>query len=165
MIRLVLVLGAGLFAAMLIGGQDHGQLRFGLMAPKQTAAEPAVLAANVVAEPSSVAAVTAPVVIATPVIDISFAPSAPVMTDLPVVADTTEVLDQPQPDADRILLVSAKSVNVRDGPGKDFAVVSRLSRGEAVLVVSSGEGPDSWSLIRIEGDGVEGYVASRFLAE
>jgi uncharacterized protein YgiM (DUF1202 family) len=65
----------------------------------------------------------------------------------------------------KVLFVGSKSVNVRSGPGKDFAVVSRLARGEAVLVVADGEGPDGWSLIRIEGDGVEGYVAARLLTE
>ena len=63
------------------------------------------------------------------------------------------------------MVVNTKSVNVRAGPGKDFSVVDRLVRGESVLVVVQGEGPDGWSLIRIEGDGVEGYVASRLLTE
>ena len=71
----------------------------------------------------------------------------------------------PAPESGKILFIGAKSVNVREGPGKDFAVVGRLARGEAVLVVADGEGPDGWSLIRIEGDGVEGYVASRLLTE
>ena len=64
-----------------------------------------------------------------------------------------------------LMVVNTKSVNVRAGPGKDFSVVDRLVRGESVLVVAQGEGPDGWSLIRIEGDGIEGYVASRLLTE
>jgi hypothetical protein len=31
--------------------------------------------------------------------------------------------------------------------------------------VVQGEGADSWSLIRIEGDGIEGYIATRLLTE
>ena len=169
MIRLILLLGVGLFAAMLIGGQDRGQLRFGLMAAKEV---PAVAAAVevVAAEPSAVeAAVEAAVAqvvaapAAPPLEDVSYAPAEPVMSAPPV--DPAGVVPQPTADAAKILFVAAKSVNVREGPGKDFGIVSRLVRGEAVLVVSAGEGPDGWSLIRIEGDGVEGYVASRLLSE
>ena len=35
----------------------------------------------------------------------------------------------------------------------------------AVLVLVEGEGRDGWSLVRVEGDGVEGYIASRLLTE
>ena len=165
MIRLILLLGVGLFAAMLIGGQDRGQLRFGLMATKEV---PAVAAAVevVAAEPSAVEAAVAQVIAAPaapPLEDVSYAPAEPVMSAPPV--DPAGVVPQPTADAAKILFVAAKSVNVREGPGKDFGIVSRLVRGEAVLVVSAGEGPDGWSLIRIEGDGVEGYVASRLLSE
>ena len=170
MIRLILLLGVGLFAAMLIGGQDRGQLRFGLMATKEVpavaAAVQVVAAEPSAAEPSAVEAAVAQVVAAPaapPLEDVSYAPAEPVMSAPPV--DPAGVVPQPTADAAKILFVAAKSVNVREGPGKDFGIVSRLVRGEAVLVVSAGEGPDGWSLIRIEGDGVEGYVASRLLSE
>lgn len=162
MIRLVLLLGAGLFSAMLIGGQDRGQLRFGLMPPEdqpvtaiveqQAAVEPAPLAETVATPP-------------TPIEVVSFAPAEPVMAAVSPVTDTAAQPVAAPPEAAKILFISVKSVNVREGPGTDFGVVSRLARGEAVLVVSSGEGPDGWSLIRIEGDGIEGYVASRLLSE
>ena len=61
--------------------------------------------------------------------------------------------------------VVAPNVNVREGPGQDHAVLDRLPRGEAVLVQVTGEGPEGWSLVRVEGDGVEGYIASRLLME
>ena len=64
-----------------------------------------------------------------------------------------------------LMVVNPKSANVRSGPGKDFDVVGRLTRGDSVLVVVRGEGADSWSLIRIEGDGIEGYIATRLLTE
>lgn len=149
MIRLTLLLCGGLFCAMLIGGQDRGQQRFGLMA------------APVVVAPAEVAAVTEAV---QPKADIAvFAPAAPVMAT-PVALETAPTV-APVADTGKVLFIGAKSVNVRSGPGKDFAVVSRLARGEAVLVVADGEGENGWSLIRIEGDGVEGYVASRLLTE
>ena len=64
-----------------------------------------------------------------------------------------------------LMVVNTKSANVRSGPGKDFDVVGRLMRGDSVLVVAQGEGADGWSLIRIEGDGIEGYIATRLLTE
>ena len=64
-----------------------------------------------------------------------------------------------------LMVVNAKSANVRSGPGKDYDVVGRLTRGESVLVVAQGEGAEGWSLIRIEGDGIEGYIAARLLTE
>jgi hypothetical protein len=153
MFRLTLLLCAGLFGAMAIGGQDRGQLRFGLMA-QPTA--PVVLPVAAVIEVAEIAPLMPATTTAV------FAPSAPVMAT-PVALETPPAA--PVEETAKILLIAAKSANVREGPGKDFAVVSRLTRGEAVLVVAEGEGVDGWSLIRIEGDGVEGYVASRLLSE
>ena len=170
MIRLVLLLGAGLFAAMLIGGQDRGQLRFGLMPANQPpVAQPPVqdVSANQTADAATPVNPVKPT--PAPVEQVSFAPAEPVMSASPPAADTaeapTEFAPEPAPDAAKIMFIAAKSVNVREGPGKDFGVVSRLARGEAVLVVSAAEGPEGWSLVRIEGDGVEGYVASRLLTD
>lgn len=57
--------------------------------------------------------------------------------------------------------VAGTSLNVRSGPSTSDEVVGKLMRGEATLVVWR-EGED-WARIRIEGDGIEGYVAMRFL--
>ena len=140
---------------MLIAGRDHGQLRFGLM-------EQAPEAPPLVRQPAAAAITSTP-----PKAEVAvFAPAAPVMTT-PVVLETTAAAPVvvTAPESGKILFIGAKSVNVREGPGKDFAVVGRLARGEAVLVVAEDDGPEGWSLIRIEGDGVEGYVASRLLIE
>ncbi|SHI56037.1 SH3 domain-containing protein [Wenxinia saemankumensis] len=56
--------------------------------------------------------------------------------------------------------VDANRLNVRSGPSTGNGVVDQVSRGMEVAVV---ETVDGWSLIRIEGDGVEGWVADRFL--
>lgn len=176
MFRLIFLLGGFIFLTMLIGGRDMGQLRFGLM-PQAEA--PVVVKVAAPAEQSSATK--------TAVIEPRFAPAKPVMAAQPValVADvgqpvaaevavvTTEGSDvapidtvaAETPEAGRVLYVSARSVNVRAGPGTEHPVVERLTRDEAVLVVVEGEGPDGWSLIRIEGDGVEGYVAARLLRE
>lgn len=153
MIRLTLLLCGGLFLAMLIGGRDHGQQRFGLI--PQPAAPAPVVAKVEIAE-------VAPV---QPKSDVAvFAPAEPVMAT-PVALESTPVVAVAAADTGKVLFVGARSANVRAGPGQDFDVVGRLARGEAVLVVADGEGPDGWSLIRIEGDGVEGYIASRLLTE
>lgn len=57
--------------------------------------------------------------------------------------------------------VTANRLNVRAGPSTGQGVVDQLTRGEQVLVVSD-SGAD-WVRIRIEGDGVEGWVARRLL--
>lgn len=151
MFKLIFFLCSGLFLAMLVAGQDHGQQRFGLIAKTAKPVAPAVAAVETaIPEPD--------------VVEVAFAPAQPVMTAPP--ADLAiEAAPTPTEPAGRILYIDAKSVNVRSGPGKEFEVVDRLKRGEAVLVVSEGEGPDGWALIRIEGDGTEGYVAARLLRE
>lgn len=156
MFRLTALLCAGIYAAMLIGGQDRGQLRFGLMqaeANRAAATQAAELAATRAAQPAL-----------SPLMTASFAPEKPLMA--------APTLDQDAPAAPelaasegRLFYIASESVNVREGPGKDHAVIDRLPRGEAVLVLVEGEGADGWSLIRIEGDGIEGYVASRLLTE
>lgn len=162
MFRLLGLLCVGIYAAMLIGGQDRGQIRFGLMQDKVDRSD--ALAA---VQPAPIAPAAPPVVSA------AFVPDKPLI-DAPAPSEiaTPDVATQDLPDPvaqavpqGRVLYVAATSVNVREGPGKDHAVVERLPRGEAVLVLSQGEGQGGWSRIRIEGDGVEGYVASSLLRE
>jgi len=59
--------------------------------------------------------------------------------------------------------VDASALHVRFGPSTSDAVVGKLERFEIVTVVS--ETSDGWAQIRIEGDGIEGWVASRFLTQ
>lgn len=142
MIRMTLVLCVGLFAAMIIGGADRGQQRFGLVElPKSTAIVRAAVVEQA-EQPDLTAEVAA------------FAPEAPLIA-------TTAVQVQDL----GLRIIGSKSANVRSGPGKDYNVVSKLSRGESVTLVSQTDEADGWSLIRIEGDGVEGYIANRLLTE
>lgn len=73
--------------------------------------------------------------------------------------------DSPAPaasvDEREVWYVAARSVNVRQGPSTDSTVLGRLSNGEAVTVVAM-EGAE-WAHVLIEGDGIDGYVAARFL--
>ena len=186
MLRLTFLLCSGLFLVMLLGGRDFGQLRPGLALAaadaKAAAVVPVVetvaLADKAVAIPLVVAAaVPEPVAVA--------APPVVIVVPVAVVADVAPVLEAAEPEntvftlstfADpaletsiateqatkgEIWYVSGNSLNVRSGPSTDDAVVGKLSRGEAMLVVAR-EGED-WAQIRIEGDGIDGYVAMRFL--
>lgn len=159
MFRLTVILCLGLYGAMLIGGQDYGQQRFGLMQAKADRAD-----ALAVVEPAATP-LPEPVVAT-----VSYVPEKPLMAPEATLAvsEAVSAPTAPAPDpapVGRVQYIATDSANVREGPGKDHAVLERLPYGEAVLVLVEGEGPDGWSLIRIEGDGVEGYIASRLLAD
>jgi len=62
--------------------------------------------------------------------------------------------------AGRILAVGANRLNVRAGPGVSAPVLDQIERGEEVLVIAERDG---WAQIRIEGDGIEGWVSRRLL--
>lgn len=59
--------------------------------------------------------------------------------------------------------VTARRVNVRAGPSTDHAVAGGVEFGDAVEILSDPAAP--WVHIRIQGDGVDGYMAGRFLQE
>ena len=163
MFKLTFFLCAGLFTAMYFGGVDRGQQRFGLVEKPRVVAAPVADAPLIVADPPAVIAVAAVI----PVTEAAFMPEAPLMVTS-AVADSTAAPVAAQAvavESGVLMVVNTKSANVRSGPGKDFDVVGRLTRGDSVLVVVQGEGADSWSLIRIEGDGIEGYIATRLLTE
>jgi hypothetical protein len=61
-----------------------------------------------------------------------------------------------------IWYVTAESVNVRAAPSTEADVLGRLQTGEATLLVAAVDA--DWGRIVIQGDGVEGYVALRFLS-
>ncbi|HBQ36199.1 MAG TPA: hypothetical protein DD729_05080 [Rhodobacteraceae bacterium] len=59
--------------------------------------------------------------------------------------------------------ITGTRVNVREGPSTSYAVLDKVAYGEAFEVVSD---PNAdWIKIRIEGDGVEGYIVKRFTTE
>ena len=112
-----------------------------------------VVVAPVAANPVVVTVAPAPVV----------EPAGTGVFTLATYADAPEATVTPEASADgEIWYVAGTSLNVRSGPSTDDAVVGKLIRGEATLVVAR-EGED-WARIRIEGDGIEGYVAMRFLS-
>ncbi|MDO8881888.1 MAG: SH3 domain-containing protein [Pseudotabrizicola sp.] len=162
MIRLLLLLSAGLFLTLQIGGQDRGQLRFGLMEAEreamQMAAAPA--ASVVIDEPATRAADSGPVLPAVnaDIVQVVFAPAQPIVSQpmQPTAANT------PNSPAD-VKYVQGRSVNVRSGPSTNNAVVGRLTRGEAVTVVWVEA--NGWARVRLEGDGVDGFMSMSFLGD
>lgn len=189
MLRLTLILCIGMYAALMVAGEDRGQLRPGLAAatkkvlPDAASDSPAVVAtaaqprpASVVAEaepetPAPVAAEAKPsepapyvepernlvTAVEEPVFSLASVgneapPSAPAAPQPEVMADGEGT----------IWYVNASSVNVRAQPSTDAEVVGRLASGEAALVVRQAN--DDWAQIVIQGDGVEGFVAMRYLS-
>lgn len=154
MFRLLAILCAGIYLAMMVGGTDHGQRRFGLMAPPEVA-RPVIVAAADPAPPVEQAVQPEPA---------AFVPSQPVMVTPAVeVAPAEPVLPDASAETAAVIQYVNTNANLREGPGTDFAVLARLSAGEAVQVVETT--PDGWTRIRIEGDGGEGFVATRLLSE
>jgi hypothetical protein len=68
----------------------------------------------------------------------------------------------PLPAGGTIWYVTADSVNVRAAPSTEAEVLDRLGSGEATLLVTAVN--SEWAQIVIQGDGVEGYVALRYLS-
>ena len=161
MIRLIFLLCGGLYLGLLVLGQDHGQKRYGLMMadqqpsaalPLQVAADPVkqvvFIPAQTVMEPAKVIAVVA-----------EPAETEPALTETAI----TAALPEPEIAGGDLFIVAAKQVNVREGPGKTYSVVGSLTRGEQVLVVLEDSPIAGWSRVRLEGDGIEGYIATRLL--
>ncbi len=59
--------------------------------------------------------------------------------------------------------VTATRVNVRQGPSTGYAVLGQVLYGQDFEVISDPD--DAWIKIRIEGDGIEGYIAKRLSSE
>jgi hypothetical protein len=170
MFRLLLLLGSTMFLTMLIGGQDYGQSRLGLKQPdapavvQQTQANPeivpaATLPVDAPATTLATYATTEPVAIAQPTpVAASTAPEPVIETAIVVAAvDPEPVAELP------VLFVNSRAINVREGPSTNFSVIGRLTRDEAVTVVEPQS--NGWVRIRMEGDGIEGFVSGRLLTD
>ena len=170
MIRWVLLLMVGIYLALQVAGADHGQRRQGLLAADTNDPQDVLASAGAaVVETAAAKAAPQEFLPAQPVVQ----PTQPVIqpvartvavTEPAPVAEAAPVAE-PAPETTLLRYVGANSVNVREGPGKSFAVLDTLKPGEAVTVVSAEGGEAGWSLIRIEGDGIEGYVATRLLKD
>lgn len=202
MLRLTLLLLAGIGVAMLVGGRG--------LTPEQVAAigGPAVVQrtpAVQVRVPAAPVREAVPAAVAVPVAilagspadesgaaaavpsegiadavrlalaqDLADAPADPAAAEVPV-----DIAGTPAPDADlppsvaeeietalsqsQVWYVTGEVVNVREGPGTAFPVVGKVVFGEATEILS--DPADDWVRIRIQGDGIEGFMARRFLQD
>lgn len=163
MIRLTLLLCASLYIGLMVLGQDNGQKRYGLML-----ADPSAIPDPAPAEPErSVFIPVRTVMQPTPVLASAPAPSTTQAPPEPQATLTAAASPEPpQPEVlapDGAIFVAATGANVRSGPGKAYGVLDSLTAGEQVLVIADDNPTDGWARIRLEGDGVEGYVAERLL--
>ncbi len=79
-----------------------------------------------------------------------------------VVASATEAPETEVIPDIPVLFVTASRVNVRNGPSTADPVIGGVEFADAVQILSDPGEP--WVRIRVEGDGVEGFMASKFLA-
>lgn len=179
MLRLTILLCAGLFLAMQIGGEDRGQKRFGLKeAEAEALAESKAKAENVASrQPADALRTDAPTTAPAEVMAVTFGSPRPLRSGNPEAAPTqferpttaqaaAPVLDDAvltEDAAPVVMYVTGRAVNVRSGPSTGTDVVGRLTRGEAVTVIRVED--DGWARIRIEGDGIDGFMSLDFLTE
>jgi hypothetical protein len=188
MLRLTLILCIGLFAALMIAGEDRGQLRPGLadaaalkpMPQVETGADSADAAPLTVVTADPVAPAPKPAVEPEAPVVASAEPAPYVEPERTLVTRIEEPVfslaalgneappaADPQPEVasggtGTIWYVVANSVNVRAEPSTEAEVLGRLVTGEATLLVQAVD--SEWARIVIQGDGVEGFVAMRYLS-
>ena len=82
--------------------------------------------------------------------------TAPVVAPDPVAADA-----EPAPVAAPLYLdfreITGNRVNVRNGPGTNYAVLARLNRGDEVVVLD--DSGDGWLKLRLVGNNRVGWIA------
>ncbi|MDO9639540.1 MAG: SH3 domain-containing protein [Pseudotabrizicola sp.] len=159
MIRMLLLLCAGLFLTLQIGGQDRGQKRLGLV---EAANAPVRVALPVVEDSAPLGAAAEAAVM-----PVSFGTAQPVMMQS-APADVAQVSENAADTGATVTgatvrYVSAQAVNVRVGPSTRDAVMDTLRRGEAVTVV--GVESNGWARVRVEGDGIDGFMSMSFLSD
>lgn len=162
MFRYLIFCCAGLYFALLIGGEDRGQERMGLRgayaidvtmddAPLRSATELAAAPAPApdVTPEDTLRILPVAEVTATPaLLQQVAAPAEPAFNDF---NNPTVILRT----------ITADAANIRDAASRNGAVIGRLERGEIVQLI---EETGDWVHIRIEGDGIDGYVHRRLIS-
>lgn len=162
MFRYLLFCGAGLYLVLLIGGEDRGQERMGLRGAYAidltTPAPLPVQTAEVPVAPTEEPLAAA----ATPSDTIRILPVA--QTATPAVLEQAAEPDFNDFNNPTVTLriITADAANVRDAASRSGAVIGRLERGEIVQMV---EQVGDWVHVRMEGDGVEGFVHRRLISD
>ncbi|WP_050525625.1 SH3 domain-containing protein [Pseudorhodobacter aquimaris] len=165
--KLVVLLGIGMFVVLMIGGEDRGQLRQGRVGVDPATTK--VLRPPQVVESPPTQEVARADVIPVTLQKPKLTGQAPVTGRFVLSGDPTDAVPaqnvavQTGASALPVMYINASAVNVRGGPSTSHSVVGRLTRDEAVAVVAPPK--DGWVQIRIEGDGVDGFVAARLLTD
>lgn len=186
MVKWLLLLAVTLYAAMLYGGEDRGQLRAGLRPqPAEPLPPPITVTVTEAAAPAPVqrsAAITLVPMLPRPAQET--APVAPQPTQTADIAPPTDATgNQPlgislltedtaavdlevaaaETTTTPVRWVAVERANIRAEGSKSAPVTARLGRGEAVAVLWTE--PSGWSRVRIEGDGIDGFIHSSLLTE
>ena len=130
-------------------------------AAKPTVAAPAVAEAAQAPEPYVEPARTVVTEVREPVFSLASVGNEAV-PGAPVTAEAAATPEVPDGGEGTIWYVNASSVNVRAEPSTGAEIVGRLASGEATLMVQAVDA--DWARIVIQGDGVEGFVAMRYLS-
>jgi hypothetical protein len=187
MLRLTVVLCGVMFAFMALVPEPEGRIFGNPLVFDSAEFTSAVVSAPLAVAPEPVAvAVSAPVAVApesrsyvAPAVQADVLATADVPGDdrltaivlAAVIADSRPaprpVQTTPEPvvvePARIVWFVTGSRVNVRQGPSTEFGIMGQVVYGEAAEIVSDPN--QEWVKIRIEGDGVEGYIAKRFMSE
>ncbi|ESW60685.1 MAG: hypothetical protein Q27BPR15_10605 [Rhodobacter sp. CACIA14H1] len=163
MFKYLIFFAATFYLVLLIGGEDRGQQRMGLTGA-YAAAIPVQLAPTQ-APPAPAAPETATAAVATPADSLRILP----LPEAPVAEATLQdatLTAAPAPDPFNnptvtLRTITAEAANVRASASRNAAVIGRLERGEIVQML---EQTGDWVHIRIEGDGIDGFVHRRLIS-
>lgn len=156
MFRLTFVTLLSIYLVLIVFGREGAQV----VDPVAEAPSATSLPANVV--PVALAADDA--IMAQPAVAGSVTPVRLSRMPGPALRPSPEYRAKPEPTAapsGTLWVVNTSSLNVRSGPSTANGVVDRIGRGEEVLVVA--DPGNGWVNIRIEGDGVNGWVSKKLL--
>ena len=163
MIRLTLILTAGIVGAMLIYGAETPELAPAeieatvLESESAPVAEPVVLAETVV--DAAVEVTRAPGIDLTQPRLVSFLSSADAPADASL---EIAAVDVAQSTTQEIVYVTGSRVNLRAGPSTGHTVLGKLGRGDVAVVIEAL--PEGWMRIRDMKTGTVGFMSGDFLS-
>ena len=169
MFRYLLFFSGAFYLVLLIGGEDRGQERMGLRGAYDIALAPTpAVPADIT--PETLTQATAAVAPAPDTLRILPAPDQPTIQPASLTTSPTASLADAAPEPAfndfnnptvSMRDITADAANVRDAGSRNGIVIGRLERGEIVQVI---EEQGDWVHIRIEGDGIDGYVHRRLIS-
>lgn len=187
MLRLLVLLGISFYAVLAVFGEDQGQLRMGLRdaetapgvqspppapvvlvaapaetAPSETTPSDTAPADASTAVPHQALRVLAPPSETTLAVLTEDAAAEAVLQTASIPAETVEEEPALAPNVS-LRWVAVDSANVRARPGRNGAIAGRVERDEAVEVLWVE--PSGWVRIRVQGDGVDGFVFGNLLTD